>query len=307
MAKASVYRKTALHFQTAPLPGGTIPKRRGWGPVISSILQEGHDRLPELPEVETVLRSIRPHVVGRRILDASFSSRRVMREDAAAASSLLRGRSIRSIERRGKFLVFDMDGVALTIHLGMTGRLLWNGVPGPYTRARFWLVEGELLYDDVRQFGRIEVSERLPTRLARLGPEPLEIGVEEFTERLRSRRCRVKPLLLNQTFLRGLGNIYADEALFRARIHPRAEAGRLSAARARALHGAIQGILRAAIASGGSSISDYVDGDGRKGWFQTEHCVYGRTGEPCVACGIAIRRIVLAQRGTHFCPHCQRR
>ncbi len=262
--------------------------------------------MPELPEVETVLRSIAPHVIGQPIMGASFSSPRVMRDDPETAAGLLRGRSIRSVERRGKFLVFDLGGVALTVHLGMTGRLLWNGVAGPYTRARFRLASGELLYDDVRQFGRIEVCRGLPVRFDKLGPEPLEIGGEEFIRRLRARRGRIKPLLLNQAFLRGIGNIYADESLFRARIHPRAQAQGLSKKRGVALHCAIQEILRAAIAKGGSSISDYVDGNGEKGWFQMEHCVYGRAGEPCVACGTAIRRIVLGQRGTHYCPKCQR-
>ena len=142
--------------------------------------------------------------------------------------------------------------------------------------------------------------------MARLGPEPLEIALEEFRARLR-RKARIKPLLLNQAFLAGLGNIYVDESLFAAGIHPLASAAKLGPARAAKLHQAIREILTEAIASGGSSISDYVDAEGRRGWFQVRHCVYGREGEPCVRCGAPIKKIVVAQRGTHFCPKCQKR
>jgi len=263
--------------------------------------------MPELPEVETVLRTIAPRVVGGRILGARFSSRLVMRADPAEAAARLRGRTIGAARRLGKFLVFDLgEGATLSIHLGMTGRLLWDGAPGPHTRAELLLDRGRLVYDDVRQFGRIEVSCAIPERIARLGPDPLAIAESEFIERLQARRGRIKPLLLDQHFLGGIGNIYADEALFRAGIHPRAIAARLSRARARRLYRAIQEVLRAAIESGGSSISDYVDGDGRRGSFQLRHAVYGKQGEPCVACGTPIRRIVLAQRGSHYCPKCQR-
>jgi len=146
----------------------------------------------------------------------------------------------------------------------------------------------------------------VPERLARLGPDAFEISAEEFAARLKDRRGSIKPLLLNQRFLRGLGNIYCDEALFRAGIHPLAVAARLSRARVGRLHAAIQEVLGEAIASGGSSISDYVDAEGRRGWFQMQHRVYGKEGEPCPSCGAPIRRIVVAQRGTHYCPRCQR-
>jgi formamidopyrimidine-DNA glycosylase len=187
----------------------------------------------------------------------------------------------------------------------MTGKVLINRTPGPYTRAVVTLDSGALLFDDVRMFGRIEYSKRLPERVARLGPEPLEISRDEFVSRLRSRRAQIKPLLLNQTFLRGLGNIYTDEALFRARIHPRALASRLSRRRAAELHRAIVEVLTLAIESRGSSVSDYVDAEGRQGWFQALHNVYGKGGEPCPRCGRPIRRTVVAQRGTHYCPRCQ--
>ncbi len=143
--------------------------------------------------------------------------------------------------------------------------------------------------------------------MARLGPEPLEIPFEDFAARVKCHRTRMKSLLLNQTFVRGVGNIYADEALFRAGIHPLALSHRLRADRVRRLYDAMVEVLQEAIAAGGSSISDYVDAEGRKGFFQISHRVYQRTGEPCVVCGTPIRRVVVAQRSSHFCPRCQRR
>jgi formamidopyrimidine-DNA glycosylase len=143
--------------------------------------------------------------------------------------------------------------------------------------------------------------------VARLGPEPLEVKFDDFAAALKRRKTRIKALLLNQTFVRGIGNIYADEALFRAGIHPLAVASRLNAARARRLYDAIAEVLTEAIDAGGSSISDYVDAQGRKGFFQFSHRVYQRTGEGCVVCGTAIRRILVVQRSSHFCPRCQRR
>jgi len=262
--------------------------------------------VPELPEVETIVRSLAPRIEGRSILDAGFSSRFVVRDDFETLSAHLRGREIRTVERRGKFILVQLDRGALSIHLGMTGKLLLGATPGPYTRAWFHLDDGILLYDDVRQFGRIEWSAGIPSRVAALGPEPLETPFDLFFERLKRHSGIVKPLLLNQKFLRGLGNIYVDESLFLARIHPRALASRLSAERASRLHQAIRDVLQLAIAHKGSSISDYVDAEGRKGNFQVLHKVYGREGQPCLNCGTAIRRIVIAQRGTHYCPYCQR-
>ncbi len=262
--------------------------------------------MPELPEVETVVRSVAPHLVGRTILGASFTSRFVTPGDRDALAAHLAGAVIHGVERRGKFIVIELDGGTLAIHLGMTGKLLVDGTRGPHAHGIFELDRGTLIYDDPRQFGRIEFSEHLPERIARLGPEPLSIGVEDFVRAFRSRRSLAKPLLLNQRFLRGLGNIYADEALFQARIHPRANSSRVSHARAAALHQAIREILTLAIEHRGSSISDYVDAQGERGGFQLLHRVYGREGEPCPNCGRPIRKILVAQRGTHYCPACQR-
>jgi len=147
----------------------------------------------------------------------------------------------------------------------------------------------------------------LPARVEKLGPEPLEVTLAEFAARLKRRKARIKSVLLDQRFVRGVGNIYADEALFRAGIHPLAIGARLRPERVKRLREAIVEVLTQAIEKGGSSISDYVDAEGRRGFFQFEHRVYQRTGEPCVNCGAPIRRTLVAQRGTHYCAKCQRR
>ena len=262
--------------------------------------------MPELPEVETVVRSVAAHLAGRRIVSSSFTSRFVTPGNRSKLTQRLAGRRIESVTRRGKFILIALDQGTLTVHLGMTGKLLVDGEAGEHTHGVFHLDEGLLLYHDPRQFGRIEWSAGPPPRVAKLGPEPLEISFDEFRVRLK-RKTRMKALLLNQAFLAGLGNIYADESLFAAGIHPLAVADSLSTARAKKLYDAIRGILTHAIQLGGSSISDYVNGRGERGWFQMEHRAYGREGEPCANCGRPIRKILVAQRGTHYCPHCQKK
>jgi formamidopyrimidine-DNA glycosylase len=220
----------------------------------------------------------------------------------------LAGRRIASVRRHGKFILMSLQGGGyLVVHLGMTGRLLLSGDPGKHTHAILTLDRGVLLYDDSRQFGCIQFSQEIPERVLKLGPDALEVPFERFAAALRRRKARVKALLLDQRFLRGLGNIYADEALFRAGIHPLAVASRLRGERARRLYEGIVAVLTEAIAAGGSSISDYVNAEGRKGFFQFSHRVYQRDGEPCAICGAAIRRILVAQRSSHFCPRCQKR
>jgi len=264
--------------------------------------------VPELPEVETVARSIAP-LVGRRIVAAEFRCPRVLRGgDPDHMAEQLAGRRIAGVKRYGKFLVVSLErGGFLTIHLGMTGKLLLGGEPGKHTHAILTLDRGVLLYDDSRQFGRLLYSEQFPKRIEKLGPEPLEVSFDDFAAALLKRNTRIKSLLLNQDFLRGIGNIYADEALFRAGIHPLAIARRIRGDRARRLHDSIVAVLSEAIEAGGSSISDYVDAQGRKGFFQFQHRVYQHTGDPCVNCGTAIRRAIVTQRSSHFCPKCQKR
>ena len=264
--------------------------------------------MPELPEVETVARSIAP-LVGRRIVSAEFRCLRVLRGgDPDRMAAAIQGRRITGIKRYGKFILMSLGrGGYLIIHLGMTGRLLLGGPAGKHTHAILTFDRGSLLYDDSRQFGCLQYSAEFPERVAKLGPEPLEVAFEEFAAGLRRRKTRIKALLLNQSFLRGIGNIYADEALFRAGIHPLAIASRIRGERPRRLYEAIGAVLTEAIAAGGSSISDYVDGEGRKGFFQLHHRVYQRTGEPCANCGKPIRRLLVAQRSSHYCPGCQKR
>ena len=256
--------------------------------------------MPELPEVATVIRTVETHLLGRRLIEVRcFTKKSWARSTRRAAGQL-----IHEVRRYGKFILIGLDDGLLAIHLGMTGKLLAGAERGAYTRAVLVLDTGEVLFDDVRQFGSVRWLRQAP---GHLGPDALEISAEEFAGRLRTRKARLKALLLNQVFLRGLGNIYADESLFRAGVHPLAIAARLSPKRALKLHKAIREVLFDAIAKGGSSISDYVDANGSQGSFQTEHRVYQRTGEPCLNCGTPIRRILVAQRATHYCPKCQRR
>jgi formamidopyrimidine-DNA glycosylase len=262
--------------------------------------------VPELPEVETVVRSISPHITGHTIVHAEVFSHRVTRAPFGATAKALTGARIESVRRRGKQIFVHLNRGVLYIHLGMTGKLLWNSERTKYARAIIELDNGTLIFDDVRQFGRVEHYPRVPDFLAKTGPDALTVSAAEFLTRLKRHTGHIKPLLLNQSFIGGVGNIYADESLFAARIHPRAHASRLSKARAEELHRQILAILELAIQHRGSTISNYVDADGASGNYQSQHNVYGRTGEPCPRCGTSVKRIVLGQRGTHYCPHCQR-
>jgi formamidopyrimidine-DNA glycosylase len=197
------------------------------------------------------------------------------------------------------------------VHLGMTGRLLVTTPDGPvadHTHARLRLKSGrEIRFVDPRRFGRLEFRELGRTAgFQGAGKEPLTIGAKEFVELFRGRKLAIKAALLNQTLLTGVGNIYADESLFRAGIRPRRRAGRLTKSELERLRLDLCTVLDHAIRLGGSSVSDYVDADGVRGFFQLEHCVYMRTGLPCRQCETPIRRIVVAGRGTHYCPKCQR-
>ncbi len=262
--------------------------------------------MPELPEVETVVRSIRPHLLGNRICSVSLSSHRVTRADHALTAAALAGTTIQQVRRQGKQILIDLDNGLLYIHLGMTGKLLWNATPGKYTRAVFEMADGTLVYDDTRMFGRVEYFAATPQIVSRTGPDALTINPVDFYNRLRKYRGRIKAVLLNQTFISGVGNIYADEALFAAGINPKTAIPRISKARAMRLHSHLLEILRLSIENRGSSISDYVDGKGERGSYQQLHNVYGKEGEHCPRCSGPIRRIVVAQRGTHYCPRCQR-
>lgn len=262
--------------------------------------------MPELPEVETVVRSVAGYITGQPIEAVTLSSHRVTRGDRASTIQALVGATISAVRRHGKQILIELDRGLLYIHLGMTGNLLWNATPGKYSRAVFTLKDGLLVYNDIRQFGRVEFYIETPPQLARAGPDALQVDFPAFFARLRKRKGPIKPLLLNQSIVSGVGNIYADEALFASRIHPRTRAGRISQQRAGELYRQVQATLKLAIQHRGSSISNYVDARGDPGQFQQMHAVYGRAGKPCLACGSPIRRIVLGQRGTHYCPRCQR-
>lgn len=277
--------------------------------------------MPELPEVETVARGVRAQALGRRLTEFLLLRPDFYRTPGRAAladPSALLGAVVRRVERAGKYLVLTLENGGrwqLLLHLGMSGRLQW-AAPGqarePHTHAILSFDGHELHFRDPRRFGRIAAAPApeggggfAPALAIAAGWEPLEAGAEEFVALFRGRDAPIKNALLNQKLLRGVGNIYADEALFRAGIHPCAR--RLSRARLLRLRQAVRAVLREAVRAGGSSISDYRDSDGQPGWFHLRHRVYGRTGEPCLHCGTPIRQRVLGGRSAHFCPRCQKR
>lgn len=240
-------------------------------------------------------------------------------DDPAALERELPGKKIIGVERLGKFLLFGLEspnGVSkesyLLVHLGMTGQLMTcasEAPVAPHTHAFFPLDDGrELRYTDIRRFGRIAflANGAHEAALSKLGLEPLEATEKQFAELVRRRRAPIKSLLLNQHVLRGIGNIYADESLWRARIHPMRIAASLSAKEVGQLHRAVQAVLKEAIRLRGSSVSDYVDADGQRGEFQSRHRVYQREGKKCPRCGATIRRVIVGDRSSHFCPQCQR-
>jgi formamidopyrimidine-DNA glycosylase len=275
--------------------------------------------MPELPEVETVVRGLRASLPGHAILDIRIGKADFIDDPDALTEKLPEARIV-DISRLGKFVCIELTRgsraadarLYLIIHLGMTGQLTvrhFSDPVAPHTHCFFALDDGrELRYTDIRRFGRILlISESMIAVFrSRLGCEPLATTLSEFRARIGSRRARIKALLLDQSVLCGVGNIYADESLFRASIHPARIAARLTPAQLATLYRAVRKVLTAAIRSRGSSISDYVDSDGNRGEFQLQHRVYRREGKPCVRCGGKIRRVIVAGRSSYFCPRCQR-
>lgn len=265
--------------------------------------------MPELPEVETVVRTIRPRLAGRRIIEFESLWPRNTAPSVAAVKAGLRGATIEAVERRAKFVVWRLSAGFLFIHLRMSGRFAWaaggHAEPPQHVRARWTLDDGaRLLFCDARKFGRIALAPTASPPGERLGPEPLD---DSFTPAalaalLRGRRRMLKPLLLDQRVVAGLGNIYVDESLHRARLHPMQSADRVSPARVAALHAAIQAVLREAIDRNGTSFDWVYPG----GQMQPHLFVYGRDGRRCLRCAATIVAIRVAQRGTHICPRCQR-
>ncbi len=274
--------------------------------------------MPELPEVETVANGVHERVRGQRITAVWTSGKpQTFKSPESVIEEVLTGATIAQVRRVGKTIVMTLapreDGDEETspaeflVHLGMTGRLLVSQpeVPlPPHTHAVLTLADTrEIRFVDPRRFGRLSVH-----REAYTGPgaEPLTIAPADFAALFRGRRTPIKAALLNQSLLHGVGNIYADEALVRAGIRPRRRAARVTRAELERLRVALVDVLKRAIELGGSSVSDYVDAEGVAGFFQLEHRVYAREGQPCRICATPIRKIIVGGRGTHFCPHCQK-
>jgi formamidopyrimidine-DNA glycosylase len=270
--------------------------------------------MPELPEVETIRRHLAPHVEGRTLRALEVSDGRWCRplapEELAAAVD---GRIVERLSRRGKYLVFELSGEAfLLCHLRMTGTLLLDpGHTPAHARVRFDLGDRELVWVDPRRFGTGELALGEDARdaffAARLGVEPLDAAFTGAHLRALARRCRapVKAFLLDQKRIAGVGNIYADEALFRARIHPLRPAGRLTGRQIEALRDAVVASLEAGLAAKGATIDDFRHPDGVSGSFQDQFLVHLREGEPCLECGTAVVKLRAAGRGTYVCPRCQ--
>jgi formamidopyrimidine-DNA glycosylase len=276
--------------------------------------------MPELPEVETIARGLASRVTGDFIESVWLGSKpEPLKSSAAEIEATLQSRRIADVRRMGKHIVFELVGARerrpgkragakaqWIVHLGMTGSMLVckpEAEIAKHTHAVVKLSSGrELRFVDPRRFGRLSVAREFEAG----GSEPLDITLDRFITLFHGRKTPIKSALLNQKLLRGVGNIYADESLFRAGIRPRRRAASLTRENLRRLHKSVQEVLKEAIALGGSSVSDYVDSDGQEGSFQLEHRVYGREGERCLRCKATIKRIVIAGRSSHYCPKCQK-
>ncbi len=270
--------------------------------------------MPELPEVETIARGLAKRVVGDVIESVWLGSKpEPLKSPAAEIAATLQSKRISNVRRVGKHIVLDLDpgkdggsAAQWIVHLGMTGSLQVcdsSTEIEKHTHAVVKLASGrELRFVDPRRFGRLSVIEKF----AAAGAEPLDINFPDFADLFRGRKTPIKSALLNQKLLSGVGNIYADEALFRAGIRPRRRTASLTRDELLRLRIALKKVLREAIRLGGSSISDYVDADGEEGFFQLKHRVYGRAGKPCLVCKTPIKRIVIAGRSSHYCSRCQK-
>ena len=281
--------------------------------------------MPELPEVETVARGLRQTILGRRILSVTLGKTDFI-DDPSALEQHLPGRQIEAVERYGKFMLLRLSAIygetrpaangdavpaSLLVHLGMTGQIAPAPAAQPlekHTHVCLLLDDGrELRYTDPRRFGRIAYLTKtlLAEELTGFGADPLEVSEKEFADRICGRRARIKALLLDQSVLRGVGNIYADESLWRSKIHPARLGAKLSSKEAETLRRALQDILQKAIVMRGSSISDFLDAEGQPGEYQRHHRAYGREGKNCYRCKTPIWRAIVAGRSSYFCPKCQ--
>jgi formamidopyrimidine-DNA glycosylase len=269
--------------------------------------------MPELPEVETVVRTLRPRLVGRALGVVQHLRADIVEPEGTDLASQIACRRVVAIDRRGKRIILTLDdGNRFYVHLGMTGRLTVEGagVPvQPHTHLIVEIADGDsqLRFRDPRRFGGIWWLGMNGIGDERIGPEPLDLRAAQLAQRLAKTRRAIKSALLDQRLIAGLGNIYVDESLFRARIHPLTRADRLKLPQVQALTRAIKSVLRHAIRHRGSTLRDYRDAEGARGGFQLRHQVYDREGKPCATCGRPIQRIVSGGRSTHFCKRCQRK
>lgn len=274
--------------------------------------------MPELPEVETVVRGLRAPLVGRQITSFWYDwPRTIGSPDPTQFEARVLGQTVQSVTRRAKYIICTLDDDLLIVHLKMTGRLYVTPADAEHGEDRWvhfklGLDDGsELRFSDARKFGKVFLAHtfaEIGKGAAALGPEPLEddFTVDVFRQRLAGRKTALKALLLDQSFIAGVGNIYADEALLRAKIHPLRKADTLTDAEIAALHETVRAALSAGIDYEGASINWYRKPDGTTGESQSHFYAYGRDGQPCLICGTPLTKIRVVQRGTHFCPNCQR-
>ncbi len=266
--------------------------------------------MPELPEVETVKRDLEKLILGKRLAQVRINNSAVIRYPSAEKFKKdLEGAVIKNIFRRAKVLVFGLsNGKFLLVHLKMTGQLVYPG-DGAKSRVSFYFSDGKILdFNDQRIFGELRLLDDWKSLkfIQGLGPEPFDISSAEFKRMLSGKKTKIKPLLMDQAFISGIGNLYAAESLFRAKINPEKPAQKLTDTEKDNLFEEIKKVLKEAISHGGSSVDDYVRPSGKKGRYTAYHKVYGREGKPCLVCKTIIQRISLGGRGTYFCPKCQR-
>jgi len=287
--------------------------------------------MPELPEVETTVRDLRKKVLSRTFLDVWCDFPKMIKspESFEKFKKKIKNKKILNLWRRGKNIIFDLsEGLSMLIHQKLTGHLLygkWQMVNGEWLAKErgplkedpmnrflhliFWLDNGwQLALSDLRKFAKVELAprEKIESELENLGPDPLKIDFEEFKKRLTSKKGKIKQVLMNQEVISGVGNIYSDEALFRAKIHPLKDASELNENDLKNLYQALREILKKAIEVKGESISDYRTPSGERGEFDKLRKVYRREGEPCVRCGTKIKRVKIGGRSAHYCPKCQK-
>ena len=270
--------------------------------------------MPELPEVETIARDLTESLIGQKVVSARFFTDMIREDFSRIKPQELTGKTLIDVSRRGKNLIFNFsDDISMVCHLKMTGRLLVDADSShdkKHLHFEMQLSKSHLSFYDVRKFGRICIIPRQELknhpRLSKLGPEPFAVSPDEFVKRVKHHNKTIKQVLLDQTIIAGLGNIYADESLYDAGIRPTARPKKLSAERLKNLHKSIIKILNHAIKNRGTSVDDYLDGHGNSGNFQNLLKIYGKTDQTCPICGGKIKRIVLGGRSTHYCPKCQK-